>query len=61
MKVSEKEEQELYDWGLKFYEMGWDAAFKNVARLGTFCQGIKVDAVRKYIKEQILKDKGGKE
>jgi len=35
--------------------MGWDDAFKNVARLGTFCQGIKVDAVRKYIKEQILK------
>lgn len=51
MTLTKQEEKELYKWGVKFYEMGWDAAFKNISQLGKFCKGIKVNAVEKYIKE----------
>ena len=56
MKISEQEEKALYQWGVKFYEMGWDATFKNIDELGRFCKGIKVDAIKKYIEEQREED-----
>lgn len=56
MELSKEEEQKFYEWGIKFYEMGWDAAFKNISQMGEFCKGIKVDAVREYILAQSKKE-----
>lgn len=56
MNLTEEEEIEMYKWGVKFYDMGWNTVFKNIYQMGEFCKGIKADAVEKYIKEQRAKE-----
>ena len=57
MKLTDQEEQELYCWGVKFYRMGWDVAFKFISQSGDFCGDIHVSAVKKYIDEQRKEEK----
>ena len=51
MKISEAEEKELIEWGIRFYELGFNAALESVTHMGKFARGMKTEAVRKYIRK----------
>lgn len=51
MDISKKEEQELIEWGVRFYELGFKAALDSVTAMGRLAKPMKTEAVRKYIKK----------
>ncbi len=55
MKCSEKEEKELYEWGITFFELGWSSAFKFISQSGQWAKKQKAEAVRSFIKKQLKK------
>ncbi len=58
MKINSKEVEELIEWGVRFFEMGFDACLKVIAKTGKFAKEQKVNAVRDFIASQPNKSTG---
>ena len=52
MDISDKETEELYEWGVKFFEMGFDACLKHISKTGSFAKKAKTEAVKEFISQQ---------
>lgn len=48
----QEETEKLYEWGITFFEMGFDACLSLIAKTGNFAKISKVDAIRRFIAEQ---------
>jgi len=53
MKLTKREEAELAEWGIRFFEMGYTAAFNTMKKTEDFSRDLKIKDLRKYIKEII--------
>ena len=49
MKITKKEEKELEAWALKFFEMGWDAAYTCINSMDALGKKCKLNAMEEYI------------
>lgn len=49
-------EEQLLEWAVKFYDMGFQAAIECVVRVASFAKRSKVEALQEYIEEQLKKD-----
>jgi len=49
MKISAKEEKRLLAWGVRFFEMGYQAAIDNQQKLMPITKELKISAVKIFI------------
>ena len=49
MNISEDEERELIRWGVKFFQMGFNAAFDVISKQKEIALDLKTKAVEEYI------------